>query len=316
MLNVCVIGSSGFIGRALATSILNSQSFNLSCVGNINDTLFSGGVRYYGISEISDVFHWEQILQGVNVVIFTLGIAHVGVPSSKAEILRIRSVNVDSILNVASLAETAGVDRIIFVSSANVCAGSYAGRPLTESDPVAPDGFFADLKLEVETNLFELAKRTGIDVVIIRPPLVYGPGAKGNFETLTKLVAKGLPLPLGAVNNERSLVSLDNLVDLIISCIDHPAAVNQVFFAGDGQDLSTTDFLHGIAIAMGRPAKLIPVPQSILMFFFILFGKRSFASRLLGSMQLDISKARNLLGWEPPVSVAEGLRRSFQSQGK
>ena len=153
-----------------------------------------------------------------------------------------------------------------------------------------------------------------MEVVIIRPPLVYGPGVKGNFATMIKLVHKGLPLPLGAVHNKRSLVALDNLVDLIITCIDHPGAANQVFLAGDGKDLSTTELLRGIGNAMGKPARLIPVPPGLLMFGAGLLGKKDVAQRVLGSLQVDISKAQNLLGWEPPLSVEEGLRRCFDSE--
>jgi nucleoside-diphosphate-sugar epimerase len=167
-------------------------------------------------------------------------------------------------------------------------------------------------KWEAEQGLQQLASETGMEVVIIRPPLVYGPGVKGNFASMIKLVAKGLPLPLGTIHNQRSLVALDNLVDLIITCIDHPAAANQVFLAGDGQDLSTTELLRAVARAMGKPSRLIPVPSSLLMLGATLLGKKAVAQRLLGSLQVDIAKARNLLGWEPPVSVKEGLKRCFK----
>ncbi len=153
-----------------------------------------------------------------------------------------------------------------------------------------------------------------MEVVIIRPPLVYGPGVKGNFAMMIKLLDKRLPLPLGAINNKRSLVALDNLVDLIITCINHPAAANQVFLAGDGKDLSTSELLREIGKAMGKPARLIPVPSGLLMFGAGLLGKKAIAQRVLGSLQVDNSKARNLLGWEPPISVEEGLRRCFDSE--
>jgi len=147
--------------------------------------------------------------------------------------------------------------------------------------------------------------------VIIRPPLVYGPGVKGNFASVIRVIKKGFPLPLGAVNNKRSFVALDNLVDLIITCIDHPAAANQVFLAGDGEDLSTTELLRGVAKAAGVSSRLIPVPASVLMFMASLVGKKEMAQRLIGSLQVDISKARDLLGWTPPLSVEEGLSRCF-----
>jgi nucleoside-diphosphate-sugar epimerase len=159
-----------------------------------------------------------------------------------------------------------------------------------------------------------MAAETGMEVVIIRPPLVYGPGVKGNFASMIKLVEKGLPLPLGAIHNKRSLVALDNLVDLIITCIEHPAAANQVFLASDGEDLSTTELLQGVGKAMGKPSRLVPVPAGLLMFGATLLGKKAMAQRLLGSLQVDISKARNLLGWQPPLSVEEGLKRCFPDQ--
>jgi len=150
-----------------------------------------------------------------------------------------------------------------------------------------------------------------MEIVIIRPPLVYGLGVKGNFASMIKLVKRGLPLPLGAIHNQRSLVALDNLVDLIITCIDHPAAANQVFLAGDGQDLSTTELLRGVAKVAVKPARLIPIHSSILMLAATLLGKKALAQRLLGSLQVDILKAREVLGWEPPISVEESLRRCF-----
>jgi len=147
--------------------------------------------------------------------------------------------------------------------------------------------------------------------VIIRPPLVYGPGVKGNFASMIRVIKKGFPLPLGAVNNKRSFVALDNLVDLIIACVDHPAAANQVFLASDGEDLSTTELLRGLAIAAGVSSRLIPVPAAVLMFLASSLGKKAVAQRLLGSLQVDISKARDLLGWTPPLSVKEGLHHCF-----
>jgi nucleoside-diphosphate-sugar epimerase len=153
-----------------------------------------------------------------------------------------------------------------------------------------------------------------MEVVIIRPPLVYGPGVKGNFATLMRLVEKGIPLPLGAIHNKRSLVALDNLVDLIITCIDHPAAANQVFLAGDGEDLSTTELLRSVANAMGKPARLIPVPAGVLMLGATVLGKKAMAQRLLGSLQVDISKAREVLGWEPVVGVEAALETAVNGE--
>jgi len=228
-----------------------------------------------------------------------------------------RRVNVDGTLNLARQAATAGVKRFIFISSIKVNGEQTPlGQPFTAEDTPAPEDAYGISKWEAEQGLLQLATETGMGVVIIRPPLVYGPGVKGNFANMIKLVAKGLPLPLGAIHNLRSLVSVDNLVDLIITCIDHPAATNQVFLAGDGQDLSTTELLRGVARAMGESSRLIPVPSSLLMLGATLSGKKAMAQRLLGSLQVDISKARHLLGWEPLISVEEGLRRCFEYQEK
>jgi len=160
--------------------------------------------------------------------------------------------------------------------------------------------------------LMELARNTELEVVIVRPPLVYGPGAKGNFASMLNLVTRQLPLPLGSVNNKRSLVALDNLVDLIITCVEHPAAANQVFLVSDGQDVSTTELFRAVARAMGKSSRLLPIPASVLVIGAAVLGKKAVAQRLLGSLQVDISKARDLLDWEPPLSLEEGLFKAVE----
>ena len=179
-------------------------------------------------------------------------------------------------------------------------------------DAPNPQEPYAVSKLEAEQGLQMLAAETGIDIVIIRPPLVYGPGAPGNWRQLMRVIALGVPLPLGAIHNLRSFVALGNLVDFIITCLDHPSAANQTFLVSDGEDLSTTELLRRTAAALGRPARLIPVPVSLLAAGAALLGRRDMAQRLCGSLQVDISKARTLLGWKPPISVDEGLRRTAQ----
>ena len=165
---------------------------------------------------------------------------------------------------------------------------------------------------KAELGLRQLATETGMEVVIIRPPLVYGPGVKANFQSMMRWLQRGIPLPFGAIDNKRSLVALDNLVDLIITCVDHPAAANQTFLAADGEDLSTTELLRRMGHALGKPARLIPVPASLLEAGAALLGRRDMAQRLCGSLQVDISKAKTLLGWSPPISVDEGLRQAAQ----
>jgi nucleoside-diphosphate-sugar epimerase len=180
----------------------------------------------------------------------------------------------------------------------------------TEADPPAPEDAYAISKHEAELGLREIAAATGMGVVIIRSPLVYGPGVKANFQSLIGAVVRGVPLPLGAVHNRRSLVALDNLVDFILACVEHRAAANQTFLVSDGEDLSTTDLIRRLARVSGRPARMIPVPVSVLRVGASLLGRSDVARRLLGSLQVDMSKARRVLGWVPPISVDEGLRRA------
>jgi nucleoside-diphosphate-sugar epimerase len=189
---------------------------------------------------------------------------------------------------------------------------SGPGSPFTESGLIEPVDPYGISKLEAENGLFSIARDSNMEVVCIRPPLVYGPGVKANFLQMMRWLYRGIPLPLGGVHNKRSLVGIDNLVDLIMTCIDHPAAANQVFLAGDGEDLSTTDLLIRMGVALGKPARLIPVPSFLLMAGATILGKRSMAQRLLGSLQVDISKARDLLGWSPVTSLDDGLRRTAE----
>ena len=224
-----------------------------------------------------------------------------------------RNVNVDGTCALARQAAEAGVRRFIFISSIKVNGESTSlGLPYRAEDTPAPLDFYGISKFEAEQCLSKVAAETGMEVVIIRPPLVYGPRVKGNFAGMIKLVEKRIPLPLGAIHNKRSIVGIDNLVDLIIRCIDHPAAANQVFLAGDGEDLSTTELLRAVGKAMGKPARLIPVPAGLLQFGATLLGKKAMAQRLLGSLQVDISKTCELLDWKPPYTVEEGLRRCFE----
>jgi nucleoside-diphosphate-sugar epimerase len=187
------------------------------------------------------------------------------------------------------------------------------GCPFTAEDPLAPEDAYGLSKAEAEVELRRVSEETGMAVTIIRPPLIYGPGVKGNFASLISWVSRGLPLPLGAVTlNRRSLVALDNLVDLILICVEHPKAANQTFLICDGDDISTTDLLRRIGKAVNRPACLLFIPTVIIYLFAGLIGKRGIAQRLLGSLQLDIRKTCELLDWQPSVSMDEGLRRAVK----
>jgi nucleoside-diphosphate-sugar epimerase len=225
-----------------------------------------------------------------------------------------RRVNVEGTANFARQAAAAGVKRFVFLSSIKV-NGEFteAGQPFTADDVPSPEDPYGVSKQEAEQLLRQITDETGMEVVIIRPPLVYGQGVKANFESLMRWLARGLPLPLAAVTqNRRSLVALDNLVDLIVTGLNHPAAANQTFLAGDGEDLSTAELLKRMGAAMGRPARLFKMSPALLKLGATLLNKPGIYQRLCSSLQLDITKTRQVLGWTPPMSVDEGLRRAAE----
>jgi len=247
------------------------------------------------------------VVSNVDVVVHLAARVHVMRDAARDPITEYRRVNTEGTLNLARQAATAGAQRFVFLSSVKVNGETGSFR---ESDVPAPSDAYGLSKYEAEQGLKEIAAETGMAVVIIRSPLVYGPDVQANFRALMRGLALGIPLPLAAVDNRRSLVGLDNLVDLIVTCIEHPAAANETFFVSDGEDLSTPQLISRLARAMGRPARLIPLPPTLLTTGAMLLGKRDVAQRLLGSLQVDISKARRLLGWSPPVSLDEGLTRT------
>jgi nucleoside-diphosphate-sugar epimerase len=223
-----------------------------------------------------------------------------------------RRVNAAGTRRLAESAAQAGVRRFVYVSSIKVNGERTGNRPFTEADPPGPEDAYAQSKYEAEMALREIAARTGMEVVIVRPPLVYGPGVKGNFRTLLRVVRMGLPLPLASCDNRRSLVGLSNLADLLALCVTHPAAAGETFLAADGEDLSTPELLRRTGRALGRPARLFPVPPALLRAGARMFGRAGAGERLCGSLQVDISRARRILGWNPPSTVDEELARTAQ----
>jgi len=305
---ILLTGATGFLGSRLIKNLHAKKDVFLTAA--VRRSAQISADRILEVQTLDANTDWSAVLTNQQVLIHTAARAHIMKDEVADPLAEYRRVNVDGTLNLARQAATAGVKRFIFISSIGV-NGNTNTRPFTEDDTPKPAELYAQSKWEAEQGLWKIQRETGMELVIIRPPLVYGPNAPGNFGSLMCWIEKGVPLPLGAIHNKRSLVAVDNLLDLIITCIDHTAAANQVFLAGDGQDLSTTELLRCVAKAAGKPSRLIPIPSSLLMFAATLLGKKDVAQRLLGSLQVDITKARDLLGWEPPISVEEGLCRCF-----
>lgn len=307
-MRVLVTGSNGFIGAALCRELPLRGHHPICTVRSA-----ARGDADFVVGEITGQTLWSLPLTACESVVHLAARVHVMREKEVDPLTICREINVNGTLNLARQAVISGVRRFVYLSSVKVNGEwTLSGKQFAEQDQAAPQDAYAISKHEAEQGLLKIARGTGMEVVIIRPPLVYGPGVKANFLSMMRWLHKGLPLPLGAIHNKRSLVALDNLIDLIITCLDHPAAANQVFLAGDGEDLSTPDLLRRLGLALGKPARLLPVPVSLLKAGAALLGKRDVAQRLCGSLQVDISKARNLLGWNPPISVEEGLRRTAQ----
>lgn len=263
------------------------------------------------VGDIGPATDWSRALQDAECVVHCAARVHLMNDRAADPLEAYFAVNVQGTLNLARQAAAAGVRRFVFLSSIKVNGeATEPGFPFAADDAPNPHGPYAVSKAAAEDGLRALAAKTGVECVIVRPPLVYGPGVRANFAAIVRAVSRGLPLPFGSIDgNRRSLVGLDNLVDLLVTCIDHPSAANQIFLASDGEDLSTTSLLHRLGEAIGKPPRLLPVPSAILALAASLTGKGEAAKRVLGNLQVDIGKTRRLLGWQPPVSVDDGLRR-------
>lgn len=249
---------------------------------------------------------WAAALAGCDTVVHLAARVHVMHDTAADPLVLYRATNTDATLNLARQAVLAGVKRFVFVSSIKV-NGEGRDTAYQETDTPMPEDAYALSKWEAEQGLWRVARETGLEVVILRPPLVYGPGVKANFRRLLDTVTRGWPLPLGAIRNRRSLLYLGNFVDAIRICIEHPAAAGQTFLVDDGQPVSTPELVRAVAHAMGRPARLLPVPIGLLEFGGALLGRRAAVARLTGSLWLDSSLIRTRLGWTPPYSMAAGL---------
>lgn len=309
---ILVTGATGFVGNALCERLAGHRALRVS-VRNKSAITFPFDIEVVEAS-LSPDQDWSAALSGASTVIHCGARVHVMNDKVVDPLAEFRRVNVDGTLRLARHAAELGVKRFVFVSSVKV-NGEYSlpGQLLMADQLPAPSDPYGVSKCEAEEGLLNLSSEAGMEVVIIRPVLVYGPGVKANFLEMMRWLRSGIPLPLGGITeNRRSLVYLENLVDLIITCLDHPAAANQIFLVSDGHDLSTTELLQRMAASMGGPARLIAVPVGLIRFAASLIGRPGIAQRLCGSLQVDISKTRELLGWLPPFSVDEGLRRTAE----
>ena len=315
-MKILVTGGTGFVGSALC-KVLYSHGYKLHvALRHAEDiALLPKSAVPFVVGDIDGQTDWTQALAGCEVVMHLAARVHIMQDAAKDPLTEYRKTNTEATLHLAEEAVKAGIKRFIFASSIKVNGEETSpGQPFTANDLPAPQDPYGISKYEAETGLMKLALQTRMDVVIVRPPLVYGPGVKANFETMLRWLARGIPLPLGMVtNNRRSFVALDNLVDLLIICIEHPIAANQVFLASDGEDLSTAVLMEKMSKALGKHPILLPVPPAILKAGAKMLGCMDAAQRLLGSLQVDISKTQALLGWSPPLSADEGFRQTAEA---
>lgn len=311
--SILMTGSTGFVGTNLVKSLtLKSDYIVKSAVRhavNKDDGLL------FEVGDINASTDFGLALNNVTVVVHCAARAHV-MDDKEAEPLTLyREVNTAGTVNLAKQAIDSGVKRFIFISSIKVNGeGTLVGCPFKTEDNHAPEDDYGLSKSEAEKQLVALAKDSSMEVVIIRPTIVYGPGVKANFASLMSLVSKGIPLPFGSITqNKRSLVSINNLVDLIVTCIDHPKAANQVFLVSDDHDVSTAEMVRELAIALDKPTWQLPVPIWCYKLFGKLFGKSDIVDRLTGSLQVDISHTKETLGWKPPQTLQEGFKQTAQA---
>lgn len=314
---VLVTGANGFVGRALCDYLNAEGQAHVGTVRSMTDGALSNRIAVGNIDGNTD---WRAALAGVSTVIHLANRAHVMNETAADPLAEFRTVNVQGTLNLARQAAAAGVRRFVFVSSIKVNGERTDDHPFTPDDAPAPSDPYGVSKWEAEQELAHLGRETSLEIVIVRPPLIYGPGVKANFLRLVLAVQRGMPLPFGLVHNQRSLVAVENLCSALLACATHPAAAGETFLVSDGVDMSTPELIRAIAVGVGRPARLLPVPPAAMLLVARLLGKEGVAKRVLGSLQVDASALTRKLGWTPPYGarekLAESARRTVEGRQK
>ena len=311
MTSMLVTGANGFVGRVLCAE-LGNRGYLVRAASRSDVNLDTSGYEIAKIPDISADTDWTDALFGVETVIHLAARVHVMHDDAANPLEEFRKMNVAGTEHLARAAAANGVKRLVYVSSIKVNGEVTRGKGFTESDEPHPQDPYGISKCEAEQVLHHVAIETGLEVVIVRPPLVYGAGVKGNFVQMLKVLAKGIPLPLGSARNLRSLVYVGNLVDALMVCATHPAAAGQTYLVSDGEDISTPDLLRQLGAAMGHPARLLPSPPALLKLAGRLVGKSEQIDRLLGSLQVDSSKIRRELGWQSPYTLQQGLEATAE----
>tara|TARA_B100000029_G_scaffold515403_1_gene622241 strand:- start:57 stop:1001 length:945 start_codon:yes stop_codon:yes gene_type:complete len=313
---ILITGFNGFIGNALIGELCKKSKNNIRGTSRAENTTNKKNIDILSTGEINSKTNWNEALKDCTTVIHTAAMTHQMDSGLKEVTLKkYREINTKGTINLANQAARNGVERFIFLSSIKVNGESTPiNKPFRFDDIPKPADDYAKSKYEAEVGLKEISDKTGMEIVIIRSPLVYGPGVKANFAFLIKVISKGLPLPLSLVTrNKRSFVSLYNLIDLIITSINHPKAANETFLVSDGKDLSTSELIKIISKIMNKKSRLFPIPIFFLKLFATVLGKTKVVNRLVESLQVDITHTYDILGWKPPLSVNNGIKRTIEN---